>query len=264
MSLLETLFGGTAATVILHWLLGQIGIANYWRGVISGAIPTVGYTVYAIILGAGLDKIAIHIAVFLAAATVLSLLASDKRNTRGRVLHWVPKAFIVFFVLLFIVNAAFVSIATNGVPPWIASVFLPRAAVAPVYTGFSGVTEHNQSAAKAVTQQLKKLSDEERLGWDIELTGLSTLIAGQGISNPLSMQLLDRQKRPIQNAVITLDIFRPGNVEPLPQLRLLPDKHGEYRGAVHIPHSGSWIVKLMIEADGKRIVREHDVHVSAS
>ncbi len=264
MSLLETLFGGTVVVVILHWLLGRLGLANYWRGVISGAIPTIAYALYAIMAGDGLDVIAIHVAIFLAAATVLSLLASDKKNNSRRTLHWVPKALIVFFVLLFVVDAAFVSIASQGVPPWLASLVLPRAKEQPVYTGFSGVTEHNQAAAKAVSQQLKKRSDEQRLGWDVELTGLSALVAGEKGASKLTLRLHDSKKQPIQNAVVTLDIFRPGNVETLAQLRLQQDKPGEYSSAVRIPHPGFWVVKLIIEADGNRIVREHDVNVSAS
>jgi len=61
MSLLETLFGGAIIVVILHWLLGRAGLANYWRGVISGAVPTIGYAFYAIIKGDELDVIAIHV-----------------------------------------------------------------------------------------------------------------------------------------------------------------------------------------------------------
>lgn len=264
MSLLETLFGGAVVVVILHWLQGRLGLTNYWRGVISGVIPTFGYALYAIMTGDGLDVIAIHVAIFLATATVLSLLASDKQNSSGRAMHWAPKALIAFFVLLFVVDAAFVSIATQGVPPWVASLILPRAKDHPVYTGFSGVTEHTETAAKAVNQQLKKRSDEQGLGWDVELGGLSALVAGQEVSNVLTMRLHDRQKQPIQNAVVTLDIFRPGNVDTLAQLRLQQDKAGEYRATVRIPHAGSWVVKLIIEADGKRIEREHDVNVSVS
>ena len=40
MSILQTLFGGVVAVLALHWVLGRAGLPNYWRGVISAAIPT--------------------------------------------------------------------------------------------------------------------------------------------------------------------------------------------------------------------------------
>lgn len=263
MSLLETLFGGTVIVVILHWLLGRLGLANYWRGVISGAIPTIGYAFYAVIKGDGLDVIAIHVAIFLATATVLSLLASDKSNS-GKRMHWVPKALVVFFGLLAVIDGTFVSISSQGVPPWVASMIMPRAKDHPVYSGFSGVTEHNEQAAKAVNEHLKMLSDEQKLGWAVEMVGLDTLKAGPAASNKLTMRLHDRQKQPIQDAVVTLNFFRPGYVQTLPPLQLQQNKPGEYEGSISIPDTGSWVVKLVIEADGKRIEREHDVSVAAS
>ena len=263
MSLLETLFGGTVIVVILHWLFGRLGLANYWRGVISGALPTIGYAFYAVTHGDGLDVIAIHVAIFLATATVLSLLASDKSNS-GKRMHWVPKLLMVFFGLLAVIDGAFVAISTNGVPPWVASMIMPRAKNHPVYSGFSGVTEHNEQAAKAVNEHLKMLSDEQKLGWDVDMEGLDTLKAGPAAQNKLTMRLHDRQKQPMQNAVVTLNFFRPGYVQTLPPLRLQQNKPGEYHGSISIPDTGSWVVQLVIEADGQRVEREHDVSVTAS
>lgn len=263
MSLLETLFGGTVIVVILHWLLGRAGMPNYWRGVISGAVPTIAYAFYAIINADELDVIAIHVAIYLAAATVLSLLASDKRDS-GKRMHWAPKAMIIFFSLLAALDGAFVSVSTRGVPPWVASMIMPRAKTHPVYSGFSGVTEHNDQAAKAVNEQLKKLSDEQKLGWDVEVSGLETLKTGPIAANDITMNLHDRLKQPIKNAVVTLSFFRPGYVQKLPPLRLVESKPGEYAGRISMPGTGSWVVKLVIEANGQRIEREHDVSVPAS
>ena len=95
------------------------------------------------------------------------------------------------------------------------------------------------------------------------MIGLDTLKAGPVASNKLTMRLHDRQKQPMQNAVVTLNIFRPGYVQTLPSLQLQQSKPGEYDGSVSIPDTGSWVVKLVIEADGKRVEREHDVSVTA-
>lgn len=262
MSLLETLFGGTVIVVVLHLLLGRLGLANYWRGVISGAIPTIAYAFYAVTKGDELDVVAIHVAIFLATATVLSLVASDKRNS-GKRMHWAPKALMTFFAILAITDGTFVAISTQGVPPWVASLIMPRAKNHQVYSGFSGVTEHTDQASKAINSHLKMLSDEEKLGWDVQIEGLDTLKAGAAV-NKLVMNLRDKQKQPIQNAVVTLHFFRPGYVQTLPLLQLQQRNPGEYTGGISIAGSGSWVVKLEIEADGQRIEREHDVTVSAS
>ncbi|MHB1247506.1 MAG: FixH family protein [Sulfuriferula sp.] len=262
MSLLETLFGGTVIVVILHLLLGRLGLANYWRGVISGAIPTIAYAFYAVMNGDELDVIAIHVAIFLATATVLSLLASDKRNS-GKRMHWGPKTLVAFFAILAITDGTFVAISTQGVPPWVASLIMPRAKNHTVYSGFSGVTEHTDQASKAINSHLKMLSDEQKLGWDVEIAGLDTMKAG-AVANKLVMSLHDNQKQPIQNAVITLHFFRPGYVQTLPLMHLQQRNPGEYTGDISIAGAGSWVVKLEIEADGQRIEREHDVTVSAS
>ncbi|MES2366278.1 MAG: FixH family protein [Pseudomonadota bacterium] len=262
MSMLETLFGGAVIVVIVHLLLGRLGLANYWRGVISGAIPTIAYAFYAVMNGDELDVIAIHVAIFLATATVLSLLASDKRNS-GKRMHWGPKALVSFFAILAITDGTFVAISTQGVPPWVASLIMPRAKNHTVYSGFSGVTEHTDQASKAINSHLKMLSDEQKLGWDVEIAGLDTLKSGS-VTNKLVMNLHDSRKQPIQNAAITLHFFRPGYVQTLPLMHLQQRNPGEYTGDISIAGAGSWVVKLEIEADGQRIQREHDVTVSAS
>ena len=82
--------------------------------------------------------IAIHVAIFLATATVLSLLASDKSNS-GKRMHWVPKSLAVFFGLLAVIDGAFVTISTKGVPPWVASMIMPRGQRSPgVFRVFRG------------------------------------------------------------------------------------------------------------------------------
>ena len=262
MSMLQTLFGGVVAVLALHWMLGRAGMPNYWRGVISAAIPTFAYAAYSTVDWPGLDVVAIHVAVFLAAATVMTLLAGSKRKAGSRI-HWIPKVMMGFFAILFVVDAAFVTTSTNGLPPQLASLFLPKAKDHPVYTGFSGVTEHNEQAAAAVNQHLKKLSLEQELGWDVEVVGLKTLKAG-GLKNPLRMRLLDRQKHPMPDAQITVEIFRAGNVDTLPPVQLIPVSAGEYAGAISVPEAGLWVARIVIEAAGKRVEKEREVNVAAS
>lgn len=263
MTLLQTLFGGVVLVVLIHWLLGRFGIANYWRGVISAAVVSSAILSYSLINGLSLDIVSIHLAVFLTTATAMTLLGRPEQRS-GNGLHWVPKIFIGFFLVLFIVDGVFVSISTKGVSTYVASLFLPRAKDKPVYTGFSGVTEHNEQAAKAENQHLKQLSSLRELGWRIEIDGANLLVAGNKFTNAVNVQLHDKNSRPIENATVRVQFFRPGNVEALAQTRLDDVGKGSYAGQFSIPDNGSWIMRTTIDAEGKRIEVERDVSVKAT
>jgi nitrogen fixation protein FixH len=263
MSLVQTLFGGVLLVVFIHWLLGRFGIANYWRGVISAAVVSTAILSYSLIKGLSLDIVSIHLAVFLTTATVITLFGQPAQRS-GNKLHWVPKIFIGFFLVLFVVDGAFVSISTQGVSTYIASMFLPRAKNKLVYTGFSGVTEHNEQAANAENQHLKQLSSLRELGWNIEVDGVKELVAGSKLTNALDVRLHDKQMQPIENATVQIQFFRPGNVNPQAQTRLDDVGKGSYTGQFTIPVNGSWIMRTTIDADGKRIEVERDVSVKAA
>ena len=261
--MVETLFGGVVLVVLIHWLLGRVGIANFWRGVISGGVVSSAILSYSLINELSLDTVSIHLAVFLSTATIMSLLAGSE-NKSGKGLHWIPKIFIGFFVVLFVVDGAFVSISTQGVSTYIASLFLPRAKEKPVYTAFSGVTEHNEQAANAERHHLMQLSSLRELGWVIKIDGANQLVSGNKLTNAISVELHDKANIAIENAVIHVQFFRAGNVEALAQTRLDDAGKGNYLGQFTIPDNGSWIMRTIIEAEGKRIEVERDVIVKAS
>lgn len=263
MSLVQTLFGGTVLVILIHWLLGRFGIANYWRGVVSAAVVSIAILSYSLINGLSLDIVSVHLAVFLTTATAMTLLGRPEQRA-GKGLHWVPKIFIGFFAILFVVDGAFVSISTKGVSTYIASLFLPRAKIHPVYTGFSGVTEHNEQAAKAENQHLKQLSSLRELGWGIEVVGVKQLVAGNKLTNAVDVRLNDKNNMPIENAIVTVQFFRAGNVEAQAQTRLEDVGKGSYSGQFSIPDAGSWIMRTIIDAEGKRIQVERDVVVKTA
>lgn len=260
MTLVQTLFGGVVAVVFIHWLLGRFGIGNYWRGVISAAVVSIAILSYSLINELSLDIVSVHLAVFFTAATAMTLLGQPGQQS-GKGLHWIPKIFVGFFLILFIVDGAFVSISTKGVSTYVASLFLPRAKEKPVYTGFSGVTEHNEQAANAENQHLKQLSSLRELGWRIEVAGSNSLVAGNAYTNAISVQLHDKTSQPIENADVQVRFFRPGNVEALAQTRLDDVGGGNYSGQFSIPDGGSWVMRTTIEAEGKRIEADRDVSV---
>jgi hypothetical protein len=260
MSLIQSLFGGVVTVVLLHLILGKFGIANYWRGVVSGAIVSIAILVYSLINSLSLDTISIHLAAFLSAATAMTLLSGAKKETSNR-MHWIPKLFIGFFMVLFVVDGAFVSISSKGVSTQVASWFLPKASNKPVYTAFSGVTRHDEHAGAPEAEQLKKLNSLQALGWKIEIDGVNNLLAGDKLTNAIVVSLHDKQNSPILNADVQVRFFRAGNVAAITEIRLDDGGLGKYLGQFTIPHSGTWIMRTEIEADGKRLEVDRDVIV---
>jgi hypothetical protein len=260
MSLIQTLFGGVVAVITIHYLLGKFGVVNYWRGVVSAALVSIAILSYSLIHGLSLDTVSIHLAVFLSTATAMTMLTGAKREQSNR-MHWIPKLFIAFFLVLFVVDGSFVSISSNGVSTQIASWFLPKADVKPVYTAFSGVTRHDEHAGAPEAEQLKKLASLQTLGWKIEIDGVNNLIAGEKLTNAIRVGLRDKQNQAILNADVQVRFFRAGNVAVLAESRLDDSGLGNYVGQFTIPHSGTWIMRTEIDAEGQHLEVDRDVIV---
>ena len=261
MNLSLTLFGGAVLVVLMHILLGRVGIANFWRGVISGTTASFVILSYGLIVDLSLDIVAIHLAIFLAAATVMTMISGTGNQSESGGIHWTIKIMAAFFVVLFIVNGAFVSISTNGIPTYVAALFLPHAHKKPVYTGFSGVTRHDEQAASAESQHLKQLSSLRELGWNIEIDGVNQLTAGNKLSNSINVLLSDKNNQAIENAVVKIQFFRAGNEQALAQVNLDEVGQGHYSSQFTIPSGGSWIMQTAITVNGKNIEVDRDVTV---
>ncbi|MHB1677652.1 MAG: FixH family protein [Sulfuriferula sp.] len=261
MNLSVTLFGGAVLVILLHLLLGRMGVPNFWRGVISAAVSSFVLLGYSMIVGLTMDNVSIHLAVFLSAATVMTLISGGGGNKTGQGLHWTIKVMVAFFLVLFLVDGAFVSMSTNGIPPLVASWFLPNAQKKPVYTAFSGVTRHDEQAASAQNQHLQQLSSLRELAWNIEIAGVRRLASGNAHSNTIKVQLSDRDHQAIDKAKVKISFFRAGNVQALAQVNLTDMGKGDYVGQFTIPTGGSWIMRTTIAAEGKFIEVERNVMV---
>ncbi len=262
MNLSASLFGGALLVIIMHLILGRIGVPNFWRGVISAAAASFLILAYSLTIGMDMDIVSMHLAVFLSAATVMTLISgSGARQSEQGGLHWSIKIMVAFFLVLFLVDGAFVSMSTNGIPPAISALFLPNAQKKPVYTAFSGVTRHDEQAASAQNQHLQQLSSLKELAWHIEIDGARELTAGKQAKNTITVRLADRNRQPIDNAHIKISLLRAGNELPLAQTILGDTGKGNYIGGIAIPASGSWILRTTISAEGKFIEVERNVMV---
>jgi len=116
MSTMTTLFGGLAAVFALYAVGGLIrNVPPMLRAVLAGLIPLLGYFVFIVGRWPGLDVVAMHISVFLAAGLVLFAVSQFRRRSAGH-MHWVPKLLVAFFIGLVVVNGSLLYIATKGLP----------------------------------------------------------------------------------------------------------------------------------------------------
>ncbi|TCV84745.1 FixH family protein [Sulfurirhabdus autotrophica] len=241
MTLLETLFGGLILVALLYFALKLFGVSNYWRGVVSGVFPIMAYIGYSMVQWPGGEVVSMHVAVYTATATVLTLLGSRKSKD-NQPLHWIPKLITAFFVILFIIMANLMYIASRGVSPSIAKWLLPPAkhAGAGSNTAFPGVVAHEGDAAAAVNQHLKQLERQRKLGWQVELVGLEQLKQNQ--DHTIVVRLKDKQQAPVEAATVSLSLLRPATaLEDQKSIAMPAIGGGVYQAVVKLQNFGRWV-----------------------
>lgn len=246
MNTFITLFGGLAAVVVLYLLGGLVrSLPPMLRALLAGLIPLVAYFVYAFGRGAGMDVVAIHISVYLAAALVLYAMTQFRLRASGR-LHWAPKLLTVFFIGLVGLNAALLYLSSKGLPGPLGQWWLGKDE-GEVYSGFSGVVSHGQNAAKAVSSELTETHRESALGWRVEFAGLDV----QSPVREVVVRVRDRTGLPVDGLDATLALQRPGAATPAVAVSLPMKEAGVYGGVLTLPAGGRWLVDLKLVAAGK-------------
>jgi len=255
MSMFITIFGGMLLTAALYGIGRLFRLSNFWAAIVACAIPIVAYIGYAATTAPGLDVITMHMVAYPTVSVMFGLLYGEKAH---HTLHWIPKLIVLFFVVLTLLLGAFVYIARQGLPPSVASIFLPNVAGKVVHTGFAGVVSHSDEAAHGIAQQLAMKDKLAKLGWRVEISGLDALKTGQ--TGQVRVLISDRETRPVKDVSVTLDLTRPGQhgAISLP----LAGGLGAYHVMVPPLQSGHWIAQLTLDgADGTPVVLEHDLNV---
>lgn len=256
MNLLITVFGGMLLTAVLY-AAGRLGrLSNYWSGVVAAAIPTVAYLIHAIGHPAGLDTVTMHVIAYPTVAVLLVMLDGQKAR-RAPAGHWAPRLLVGFFLFMLAIMAAFVYIAGQGLPPALAQLLLPDARGKNIHTGFAGVVEHHQGAAKGIGQYLRMEDRLARLGWRVEVAGLTGLHAGDPA--PVTVRVEEGDARPVAGIDARLEIERPGQAGRR-QLELA-DAGDAHRGVLPGLEAGTWIARLYLNRQQDEIVLEHGFEV---
>jgi nitrogen fixation protein FixH len=258
----QTLFGGVIVIALIYFGLRLAGVSNYWRGVISGLIPMVGMLAYSMNHWPGGDAMTLHIAIYVATATVLTLGGSGKKTAPGQRIHWIPALMIGFFITLAVLMAAFLSISMRGLPPELAKLVMPNAKNKNVYTAFSGEVPHDEEAAKTISQYLKKTDSQRHLGWQIEVAGLDGLFQSQ--PREVSVTLRDKGNQLLEGATVSLSLKRPANVQQREKtVSLQALEAGKYHTRIQLDQPGQWISVLQIERGQDKYETAKEILVQA-
>lgn len=234
MNTLITLFGGLGAVLVLYAIGGFIrDVPPMLRAVLAGVIPLLAY--FGLILGnwPGLDVVAMHISVFMAAALVMHALSQFRR--RGKRMHWAPKLLIAFFSGLVVFNAGLLYVANSGLPEPIGRWWM--GGDGKVYSGFSGVVAHDQAAAKAVSSELSESHRESMVGWQVETDAQAT-----GGVLQVVVRVRDRTGLPVNGVRGDIQLTRLGAATPAARLALAASDAGVYQSALALPATGRWLL----------------------
>lgn len=260
MSPSYTLFGGLLVVAAVYYVLRALRVSNYWAAVSAAGVPIAGYIVYTSGRWPGGDQLAMHLAAYVAAATGLALVGTRAVGATRR-LHWAPRALIAFFAVLFVINAALMSIASHGLPPSLAGLLLPGERGGATHTAFPGVVPHGESAAKSLGGELKQRERLATLGWRLRLDGFDGWQAGRVQALTLS---IDSNAALPNNLAATLELRRAGERQIAPATRFITTGPGQLTANVAAPAAGRWTATVELHGGGEPLRFEHTVAVAAA
>ncbi|HZV98332.1 MAG TPA: FixH family protein [Methylophilaceae bacterium] len=254
-SMTETLFGGLLLATAVFFTCRSLGLSNFWSGILSGALPFLGFLAYNTQHWAGGDVLAIHFAVYLATAGVLMVFSSIRKKKEK--MHWAPRLIIFFFVGLVILNAVLLSIASRGLPDYFAGMFLPNPDNQKVHTAFPGVMPHDRN--KLYEPHLQQVEQQRNLGWKVVIHGLDNLERGKQAG--ISITVTDNSGQPVDAAVVTLGLWRMANSKDDRQLPLQEGQKGVYHTEIMLPDAGRWLTEILIQRGDQQYRKQQALFV---
>ncbi|MDR2220818.1 MAG: FixH family protein [Methylobacillus sp.] len=240
MTMTETLFGGMIAVVLIFLIARRFRLSSYWSATLAGLLPFGGYIAFIFNDSFGGDVLAIHFVVFIMTAAVLAVfsIASGRKEK----MHWAPKLIIAFFIVLALLNAAFLSVAKYGMPDWLAKLTFPDAGETTVHTAFPGSVPHDNN--KLYGDHQAQVEAQRKLNWQVDLQGLRGIKAGA--RQALTLTVRDAQGQPVVADNVMLGFWRMANSRDDRMMQLQAAEPGVYKTDVQLDDEGKWLVELHI------------------
>ncbi len=258
MSLWLSLFGGMILTAFLYGGGRALRLSNFWASVLACGIPSVLYMLIALATWPGLDVVTLHLVAYPTVAVLLFQLYGAKAQ-HEKSLHWAPKLMITFFLAITVLYGGMIYIAGQGLPPALAQWLLPNAKGKNLHTGFAGVVAHKQEdAAKGIGQHLRNEHLLRQLGWQVEVVGLGTLVAGK--ESDINLRILDARGHGVDGVAVSLALVHPGD-KPNATRAMNAIGDGAYHLRFTPPESGVWVAHTALTGQGETVRLEHTLDV---
>lgn len=253
ISMTETLFGGLILAAALFFLSRKLGLSNFWAGILSGLAPFLLYIVYASQHWAGGDVLAIHFAVYLANAGVLTVFGGMQQKKQS--MHWAPKVIIGFFIFLALLNATLLTIASRGLPSGVAGFLLPNPDKQKVHTAFPGTVPHDKN--KSYQGHLARIEQQRELGWQATLQGVESLQSKQ--ASVVTLLLIDKDGQPVSQAEVKVGLWRVANSRDDQSAEMREMEPGLYQTELLLPDAGRWLAEINIKKDDDQYRRQQQL-----
>lgn len=233
---------------------------------IVGTLTLAGYVPYAILNWPGADIVAMAIALLAITAFILGFVSppphaeNQKMSFQGG-----PATIVAFFTVIILLNAVFLTIATNGLPPAAAAQLLPdpRSGNMVESTQFPGIIRHDYQENEALFNEfLAERREQKERGWTVNRGWVGQPVAGR--ETPFRVEALDADGEPITNAVVTARFLRPSNEARDFEKQLAEVEPGVYQMLTDERLiSGLWEVFVEVDNDGVRYEAGAQTRVSS-
>jgi nitrogen fixation protein FixH len=269
MSLLLSLGGGIGLITLANLLLLRLTPLSARQTAIATGTAALGiYLPMAILAWPGADVFAIHLAIYLLASMAFGMLASSRERVGpegarggGKPIHLAPALIIGFFVCIVIVDAGFVMVAEQGLPPGWLEKLLPQARYADNVSSaaFPGVISHDfQKQQGLYNNYLRQVEEQQARGWQIRKGWLGTPV----LNEPAVFQVVATTPdgKPLSDTEITGRFLRPSDSHLDTAFAMAEIAPGTYQASLSLPAAGMWNLVMQL----RRGDELHEIRASTS
>ena len=246
---------GIVLQVLLFLLLHRFSALSGKQAAVIVAFLAVGVLVpLALLAWPGGDVLAIYLALFLVTGYLLGIIASHREHRLamegggdGRWFHWGPVVIILFFCVVFLVNATMVVLSRQGMPESLSRLLLPEGdRERQVTMAFPGTVARDFHKKEALyNEYLEQVRKQQARGWQVRQGWLEPPLAGQ--PTPFQVAVTARDGSPVIGARVRVEFLRPSDARLDQRVELLEKDSGLYRASIELPLPGLWSTTLVIE-----------------
>ena len=246
---------GVGLQVLLFILLYRFtALAGKQAAVIVVFLAVAVLAPFALLAWPGGDVLAIYLALFLVTGYLLGIIAGHRERRLaveggddGRWFHWGPAVIILFFCVVFLVNATMVVLSRQGMPESLSRLLLPEGdRERQVTMAFPGTVARDFHKKESLyNEYLEQVRKQQARGWQVRQGWLEAPLAGQPA--PFQVTVAARDGSPVIGARVRVEFLRPSDERLDQRVELLEKDSGLYRASIELPLPGLWSTSLVIE-----------------